>query len=370
MKTLFNAIGWCHFTVNFWWGCAKVSPACAHCYAEFLSKIWSKGRATWGPNGARWIRTEAALSELRGYARLAKKTGQRFRIFINSMSDTFEDRRDLDAPRAALFAAALEPEIAEWLDLLLLTKRPEHVMNLVGTAMINLDASIPTYTVEDEIKIRAYLNGKLSDEELKPLTKKYRRSDASLALGSWLERKPPANIWIGTTVENQEMADLRVPQLLAIPATVRFLSIEPQLGPIDLSPWLPDQDADRDTTAYYHYLRPTDGLHWVINGFESGPDARPGHPDWARSLRDQCFDADMPFYFKQWGEWVPFIPIRSAEYPKKAPVEHVMLNGTKYTPENFSSSLQSMIRVGKKAAGRQLDGIEHNEFPTMEGRAV
>src|SRR5689334_14442538 len=120
-------IGWCHDTVNFWWGCAKVSQACVRCYAEFLSKLFSKGKASWGPEGLRWIRTDAAIAELKKLQRPAAMTSPR-RVFINSMSDTFEDRQDLDAPRLALFAMARQlPDLR----FLLLTKRPENIRRMV-----------------------------------------------------------------------------------------------------------------------------------------------------------------------------------------------------------------------------------------------
>jgi protein gp37 len=129
--------------------------------------------------------------------------------------------------------------------------------------------------------------------------------------------KPPHNVWIGTTVEDQKRADERIPDLIEIPAVKRFLSCEPLLEPLDLSYWLTES------------LTPQ--IDWVICGGESGPDARPMHPDWARRLRDQCVSVGVPFFFKQWGAWL-----------------HA--DGT-------------MNRVGKKSAGRLLDGREWSQFP-------
>ena len=137
-------------------------------------------------------------------------------------------------------------------------------------------------------------------------------------MARWASSRPwPVNAWAGTTIENQEWADRRIPALLQVPAPVRFLSCEPLLGALTL-----------DLT----------GIHWVIAGGESGPGARPSHPDWFRSLRDQCAAAGVPFHFKQWGEFAPVGDGRGV----------------------------NVARVGKAAAGRLLDGIEHNDYPKVK----
>jgi len=168
----------------------------------------------------------------------------------------------------------------------------------------------------------------------------------------------PANLWLGTTVEDQTMADLRIPILLSIPAKVRFLSCEPLLGPVDLrridigngieldamtgyhssSLRVKVQDVPKGVLAQMPILpKPTGHLGWVIAGGESGPKARPPMIGWFRSLRDQCQAAGVAFHFKQWGEFAPDDPA----------AEHT-----------------AMRRVGKKAAGATLDGKEWREFPT------
>lgn len=150
---------------------------------------------------------------------------------------------------------------------------------------------------------------------------------------------PPRNIWLGVSVEDQKTADERVPLLMEAPAAVRWISAEPLLGLIDLES-VPTMDGSID---------------WVVVGGESGPNARPMHPDWARSLRDQCAAAGVPFFFKQWGEWVD---VDSAiancgfnPYGRHSPYEYA------------GGSSLPMVRVGKKAADRLLDGREWNEFP-------
>jgi protein gp37 len=158
----------------------------------------------------------------------------------------------------------------------------------------------------------------------------------------------PSNVWLGTTVENQEEGDRRIPHLLAVPATVHFLSCEPLLGPLDLRTYI-------------------DALDWVIAGGESGPKARPAHPDWFRDLRDQCQKAGVPFHFKQWGEWTPGENVdRQSGVVKSA---HWFGDDWRFGRENLASDdghfddQPDLYRVGKKEAGRRLDGETHDGFP-------
>lgn len=143
--------------------------------------------------------------------------------------------------------------------------------------------------------------------------------------GNW-----PDNIWIGTTLETQKYADERLPHLASIPAAVRFISAEPLLGPVDIGPWTGDLD-------------------WVITGGESGPKARPSSPSWFRDLMNQCMASDIAFHFKQWGDWAPGQGIALA----KVRAETVE-DGT------------TMLRVGKKVAGRELDGETWDELPAAK----
>lgn len=229
-----TVIQWCDATVNFWWGCTKVSPGCENCYAERMAKFLSKGRATWGPEGMRWLRVGEAAGELLRLNKRAEKAGRRLRVFINSMSDTFENRPDLDDARKLLFLCA---PCVPALDLLLLTKRPQNVM-----------VQVPA---------------------------------------EWIAGKWPANVWIGTTVENQEQAEERIPDLLQIPAPMKFLSCEPLLGPLDIA-------------DYIHVLGRY-FVDWVIVGGESGQTARPCDLDWMRSLREQCALSQTLLFVKQLG---------------------------------------------------------------------
>ena len=170
-------------------------------------------------------------------------------------------------------------------------------------------------------------------------------------------RPVPDNVILGTTVELPLYTD-RIDTLLRIPARTRMVSLEPLLGPVDLV-WVQHGLLDPE---YYNVL------DWVILGGETGPHARPMHPDWVRSVRDQCQEAGVPFFFKQWGEWMPddFVTVLpSGKTPKRCSVHA-------YTGETFDHSYPynavDMMRVGRKAAGRLLDGQEWSEYPERKVR--
>jgi len=219
-----SGIEWTHHTFNPWWGCARVSPACEHCYAETFSK--RLGRDIWGVNADRRLLSDDYWREPHKWNATAAKTNERHRVFSGSMCDVFEDRRDLDPHRERLWRLIEETPSLDWL---LLTKRPENI------------------------------------ETLAPWR------------NNWLP-----NIWLGTTVEDQRRANERMPHLVKHPSVVRFLSVEPLLGALNLRQWLPE-------------------VHWVILGGESGAGARPMQIDWARAVRDQAIEYGVPLFFKQWG---------------------------------------------------------------------
>lgn len=316
-------IVWCDHTVNFWWGCTKVSPACANCYAEGVDSRFHvpKGGLPeerlaphWGPDAPRLVRLSAAAKEAMRYERRAVADGRRFRVFTNSMSDFFEARKDLTLARLEALDVIRQTPHLDWL---ILTKRPEHILESLRECLV------PSYRQE-----RYDLNGWLE---------------------AWFAGNPPANVWLGTTVEDQPRANERIPALLRVPAAVRFLSCEPLLGPVNLreaAPW------DDFFTDCLDTPDPSCRIHWVICGGESGPKARPMHPDWARGLRDQCAAAGVPFLFKQWGEWAP----------------NCLCGKQNACPEMKRPEPGKpgcMFRCGKKAAGRLLDGQLHDAFPEV-----
>jgi len=171
----------------------------------------------------------------------------------------------------------------------------------------------------------------------------------------------PKNAWLGTSVENQAAADERIPLLLQAPAAVRFISAEPLLGPIVLrKKAVNDREIIQATLMgrLDEYSRPVErGIDWVVCGGESGSGARPCHPDWIRSLRDQCQAADVSFFFKQWGEWAEDGPVSGKRYLAK-PSGH-LIGGDAIR----ECGDRALYRVGKKKAGRILDGRTWDEMP-------
>lgn len=356
-----TAISWCDSTFNPWIGCTKVSPACDHCYAERLMDT-RLGRVQWGAGQAR-KRTSAAtwrqpLAWERDWENFLTLHGRRRRVFCASLADVFDNEVDPQW-RADLFALINATPHLDWL---LLTKR---IGNAAGMLAVT---------------------------------------------PGWL----PPNVWLGATICNQAEADRDIPKLLALPARVRFLSIEPMLGPVNLTRipmgdtcaseccgnWRLDVlkgasycgEAERDPRDESDEA--DSRIDWVICGGESGPQARPMHPDWVRSLRDQCAAAGVPFHFKQWGEWLPISEqsdaFNSALYrSNRRAMAHedqgavdelygrtcsvgatvVHSDGSLHDPLEPMAFLQgtdpmTTFRVGTKAAGRLLDGIEHHAFPT------
>jgi protein gp37 len=263
-----------------------------------------------------------------------------------SLCDPFEDRPELIGPREQLFGLIDRTPNLIWL---LLTKRPENIRPLL-------------------------------DHELMP--SRYWPGAAHKTTWDDLVEGNIPNLWLGVSCEDQRRAEERIPHLLATPAAVRFLSVEPLLEAVDLTPWMtwhPSRCPLRSNCDWAGPSCPQCGyepnyIDWVICGGESGPGARPMHPDWARSIRDQCIAAGVAFHFKQWGEWAPV----GDDTPRGAKLVYVHRRGgytptiSGYEPGCPCDSLPSdepMARVGKHAAGRLLDGREWNEFPEAHAHA-
>lgn len=267
-----SKIEWTDHTFNPWTGCTKVSPGCDHCYAEGWAK--RSGAVKWGAGEPRRRTTEANWRLPLKWNRQAADEGRRFKVFCASLADVFDNSVPPEW-RADLFKLAADTPHLDWL---LLTKRIGNVFRM-------------------------------------------------LPFG-WQDFGAPANLWIGATIVNREEMLRDAAKLKAVPARVRFWSVEPLLE--DLGP-IPRE------------LMP----EWVIAGGESGPGARPMHPDWARSLRDQCAAAGVPFLFKQWGEYAPHVLVVDTDARR---IVHRHLE-------------TGMARIGKKAAGRMLDGVTHDGYP-------
>jgi protein gp37 len=340
-----TGINWADSTFNPWIGCTKVGPGCDNCYAE-REFDHRHHRAKWGAGQER-IRTSPHNWKLpmrwnakpfyechgcgwRGddptkrprcptcdMTHMLKPA--RRRVFCASLADVFDNEVPAQW-RADLFALIAKTPNLDWL---LLTKR-------IG----NVGRMIPD---------------------------------------RWSVTLPP-NVWIGATIVNQEEADRDIPKLLAVKAAVRFVSMEPLLGPVDLGGLLhrcPTHDFGggfciQDCGDWQR-------LHWVIVGGESGPKARPMNPDWVRGLRDQCAAAGVPFLFKQWGEWGPdWDGAMTCANCGETKFDYAVINhggsdecgncGESYW-KKATNPLDSMCRVGKKAAGRTLDGVVHDAYP-------
>ncbi len=259
-----SKIEWTNHTFNPWWGCARVSPACENCYAETFATVRQK-LPIWGVKAERRFFGAKHWNEPFKWDRAAKAAGVRARVFCASMADVCESREDLKPWKMKLATVVNATPNLDWL---FLTKRPENLAELLSIM--------------------------------------------------WPERTTwPGNVWLGTTVENQKYADIRIPLLArySASAVVRFLSMEPLLGGVDLGPYLKNID-------------------WVILGGESGNEARPSNADWFRSLRDQASAAGIAVNFKQFGE---------------------------FTPDG--------VKLGKKKTGRTLDGRLWDELPTPRAAA-
>lgn len=322
-------------------GCSKVSKGCDHCYAigqahrlasnpatpqyHGLTQI-TNGRPNWSGKVAL---VESAL-ELPLHWKKPKK------IFVNSMSDLFHEAVPDEWIDRTFAVMALCPQHT----FQILTKRPERMQKyfLAGK--------------------RESVLGKAWTILGNPKFKKYNHSNITQRI--W----PLPNVWMGVSVEDQKTADERIPPLLQTPAAVRWVSYEPALGPVDFSRWLKTPHADGASCGLL-----CTKLDWNVCGGESGSGARPMHPHWARSVRDQCVAAGVPFFFKQWGAWtahdvVPGTVKEHSVGPERCVWMHPDGDVRKIGHGDKRSGDSLLIRVDKKAAGRLLDGREWNQFPT------
>lgn len=410
-------IEWADATFNPVRGCTKVSPGCSRCYAETHENRF--GAVKWGQNGTRVITSDSYWKQPLKWNREAEQfkswsNWKRPRVFCASLSDVFEDWQGfisdangnvllkpmlggsgdwmacseerandefhlwphvtMDDVRKRLFALIDATPNLDWL---LLTKRPENVRKM-------LHGSIPKLATA--------------------LGKEAGTPDANI----WHRH----NLWLGTSIENQEYANKRIPELLKCRdlSPVLFLSCEPLLGPVDLRSLRIGAEFDKTGLPWFDALDGTSfncddigkgypSVDWVIAGGESGPNARPMHPDWARSLRDQCEAAGTAYFFKQWGEWVPFattaFPFTSEkreggecggpsvlhDFKFKDGVQtclagygsqNKVLQNKRHElrqldePWGVGKHTQTVVKVGSKKAGRLLDGKVHDAFPVVK----
>lgn len=347
-----TSIQWCDYTTNpirpeiiatglrKGWFCTKVSPGCRNCYAERMNQRCTEAGAGIGNRMAftreneakvRFVLDETVLRKI-----LTTKAKPGSRVFVADMTDLFHPLIGDELIDPAFAAMALRPDLT----FMILTKRPQR---------------FASYFAGYQDRHRGYI---FNPRRLNPKSRLLARA------ADW----PLPNVQLGVTCENQATADERIPHLLDTPADVRFISYEPAVGPVDFSPYLAAPSLNVHTGETGMTLRMLDGM---IAGGESGPGARPAHPDWFRSVRDQCAAAHVPFFFKQWGEWCPlsswskgFRPAPNSISPQR--VAYARPDGAIAPVGQGVASLHDsvlMTRIGKPAAGRLLDGRTHDELP-------
>lgn len=370
-------IEWTDCTWNPVVGCSIHSPGCKHCYAmpmaariEWMNPGLAHYRGLTQPSNGGPVWTGKVVPAPDNIFLQPLRWKKPRRIFVNSMSDLFHE----DVPDAAIdriFAImALTPQHTYQV----LTKWAARMRRYFG-------APHPSGNVR---QWQARVSGAIDD------IMRFRTLDCVIAKEAATTGNALPNVWLGVSAERQEEADERIPHLLETPAAKRFVSAEPLLGPIDLMGLI---DADRKTITdalqgivgtnigtanepEWDGASPCARLDWVIAGGESGPGARPAHPDWFRALRDQCQAAGVPFFFKQWGEWLPgenyfeTRPAGPARWQDGETGQHSTCRdkAESRTPEWRHWSKPGdpgvfHLRVGKKAAGALLDGREWREMP-------
>ena len=336
-------------------GCSVLTPGCTNCYAmRMAARLERMGQTTkyggltraskTGPVWTGKVRLDegALLAPLRW-----RKPA---RIFVNSMSDLFHEAVSDEWIDRMFAVMALAPQHT----FQVLTKRADRMRDYFR----GLDTR---HTPDGNVSLSPRVSVISSF-----MTHSHGQTDMADLVEALNGPWPLPNVWLGVSVEDQRRADERIPLLLHTPAAVRWISAEPLLGAVDLR-----HTAITDT-GYLNCLSSSTGpnIDWVVAGGESGPGARPCHPDWIRSLRDQCSDAEVPFFFKQWGSWYPLID-RDIDDPDW----RAWYGRANDTPDRFrilnlaggcgfhGERVHLMERRSKKSTGAQLNGREHREWP-------
>jgi protein gp37 len=320
-----TGIEWTDATWNPVVGCSRVSAGCKNCYAFRMHDMRHKAKVAGAKLPDQYAHPFTTIQPIAPRISLPLMWKKSRLIFVNSTSDLFHEDVPFDFILGVWNTMALSPQHTYQI----LTKRARRMLGFFEW-------------LKEGMRERGLDEWEKGAEVLK-------------------------NVWLGVSVENQGAADERIPLLLQVPAAVRFLSCEPLLGSLDLSPYLFASGSDGEPAPRNEPPLPC--LHWIIAGGESGPGARPMHPDWARALRDQCQAAGVPFFFKQWGEWAPVYD-RDIEDPDWRRCDIIKARTPKGQWLNLAGGqgfhgdrVVRMGRVGKKAAGRLLDGVEWNEYP-------
>lgn len=299
------------------WFCTHKSSGCEHCYAASINKRLGNGLGYIAQN-EKWIEWKVIPKILEEPLHWKKPS----RVFTCSMTDLFHESIPIEITQQ-VWRMMVRSYREHGHTFICLTKRPEVMRERLGPRGFGWYAT--------ELAVPC----------------------------------PEQGIWLGVSCEDQKTADERITILLQTPAAVRFVSVEPLLGPIDISPWL--RRCVREPLDDGTFLH-SDGLDWIIVGGESGPHARPMHPDWARSIRDQCQASGVAFFHKQNGEYLPCGPVENDdEFSGGQAFECASGGRSSITSLNRGRYIklddQIMEHVGKRCAGRLLDGVEWSEFP-------
>lgn len=365
-----SLIEWTDASWNPITGCSVVSPGCTHCYAMKLAG----GRLRHDPTRAGLTRASAGGPVWTGEVRLNEgvldqplRWRRPRKIFVCAHGDLFHENVPYEWIDRVMAVIALCPEHV----FQVLTKRPERMRDY----FLNYATRHKTGMAAAALSGRQHPDGHACDPAV------------------CNHPTPLPNLWLGVSAENQETADARIPELLAIPdsiAAVRWLSLEPLLGPINFR-WT--DYAHRAAGLTYrdylerkgsvNHLESLQGIHWVVVGGESGPKARPMHPRWVRSLRDQCAAAGVPFFFKQWGSHHVCEVAQDGSLDKAIPLASqfarllLCLKDTDVfvqpAPDTavdvvFSEGNVIALPASKRETGRLLDGVQHDGYPAVAGQ--
>lgn len=328
--------------------CEQVSPGCHNCYSKTNNHRRLPSNGTGLPFDKRSrelveiFMDERILSQPLRWRKPAK-------IFVENQSDLFGEFVPDEYIAAVFgvmavahssFGATWDKAGSRWRDdwrgphtFQVLTKRPGRMSRLLRSPQFRTAVARSAFKFAYNLRDAGYLSHQIDCK------REWERCYEPGRL--W----PLPNVWMGVSCEDQQRAGERIPDLLATPAAVRFVSVEPMLGPIDLRQWTLAEHGRRAIGEH-------PGISWVIVGGESGPGARPMHPQWVRSIRDQCQAAGVSFFFKQWGEWAPDCLCATKRAHRETP-----------RPEPGNPGV--MFRCGKRTAGRLIDGREWNEFPEV-----
>lgn len=351
-----TAIEWTDYSWNPVTGCTKVSAGCRECYAETMTRRFEK---IWG-----YAFNQVRFHEDRlGQPWAVKKPS---RIFVCDMSDLFHEK----VPFKFIDLVFIQIARCRHHTFQILTKRPERMREYFESR--DMSWKNPGMQVLSErLRYGAYQWDFYFNDP-----------------ANW--KWPLPNLWIGTSCEDQSAANARIPHLVACPAAVRFVSCEPLLGRIDFEK-VPTSRIEKIVDNKSLGLRKIHHLDWVIAGGESGRNARPMHPDWLRGIRDQCKAAHIPFFFKQWGEYLPLEfdaqpPYRYFSHdPAQLMDSHSIEvldpdtgEGGKFQGLRFADPMSSIaycmeekerqcdfLRKGHKKFAAKIDGQSHREFPTI-----